>query len=241
MKLGTIANRMLMPFNMQLMRMRPNIYWVTLQHLFYKYYHDNFFFIQIGASDGQDAIHELVVRHKMAGLAVEPLPDIFAELRKTYLKYPKVKLCNVAIHRTEREVTLYRVRAGANNVPGWAHGIASLDPSHYERVNDVNRQFNNSEKIIDFNCIVPETVRAESLNTILKNYKVQQIDLFAVDAEGYDAEIVHMLLESECRPMIISLEWLHLKPDAFRDLVILLMDNGYCISTCEVDAIAWRP
>src|SRR5262249_14296462 len=28
---------------------RPNIYWVTLQHLFYRYYHGNFFFVQIGA------------------------------------------------------------------------------------------------------------------------------------------------------------------------------------------------
>src|SRR5262245_49306956 len=103
MKISTIANRMLLPFNVQLMRVRPtSIYWITLQALFYRTYHDNFFFVQIGANDGQDAIHELVVRHKLGGLAVEPLPDVFAKLRKTYHKYPKVKLCNLAIHKTER-------------------------------------------------------------------------------------------------------------------------------------------
>jgi hypothetical protein len=37
----------------------------------------NFFFLQIGANDGVlgDPLHDLVLRHKLTGLLVEPLPN----------------------------------------------------------------------------------------------------------------------------------------------------------------------
>lgn len=240
-KIATIVNRMLWRFNLQLRRTRPNMHSIMLEGLFYKLYHDNFFFVQVGANDGRsgDPIHELVARHNLAGLAIEPLPDLFEQLRKTYRKSPKVKLANIAIHTTEQEVTLYRVRAGAV-VPGWAHGIASLNPRHYELCNDANLQFNPNMAVIDSSDIIEEKVPADSLDSVLKRYEVKHIDLFQVDTEGYDEEILRMLLATEFRPKIISFERVHMSSKAYRDLTILLMDNEYCVSTFEWDAIAWR-
>lgn len=161
-------------------------------------------FVQIGADDGRrnDPIHDLVTRHNLAGLAIEPLPDLFVELKKTYRRYPKVS-------------------------------IASLNPRHHELSGTDSR------------IMVQESVQAAPLQTILSARQIHSFDLFVVDTEGYDAEIVGMLLESEFRPKLIVFE--HgmphsiMTPKTFWELGGLLMDTGYDIATQEYDAIAYRP
>jgi hypothetical protein len=87
-------------------------------------------------------------------------------------------------------------------------------------------------------------VPAATLKNVLDTHKIESFDLLQVDTEGYDSEIIHMLLETEFRPSIISFE--HgmpqsiMTPKVFWDLGELLMENGYYISTQEYDAIAYR-
>ncbi len=42
-----------------------------------------FFFIQVGANDGvlDDPIRALILEYRLAGLLIEPLPDIFEKLK----------------------------------------------------------------------------------------------------------------------------------------------------------------
>jgi hypothetical protein len=79
--LARFANRLLWRIDLQIKRPQDSN---MLKSIFYRHYHDNFFFVQIGANNGQrfDPIYELVTRHKLAGLAIEPLPDLFEELKK---------------------------------------------------------------------------------------------------------------------------------------------------------------
>lgn len=204
-----------------------------LRSLFYRNYHDDFFFIQVGANDGRrfDPIHDLATRHNLAGLAIEPLGDMFAALKATYQNHPRVKPVNLAVHRSETVLTLYRVRPDAQ-VPEWAHGIASVNPKHHELSG------------ADPDLIIKETVPAASLKSIFETHNIRGFDLFLVDAEGYDAEIVRMLLETGLRPAIIQFE--HGLQDSvmsredFLDIVRALMQEGYYVATMDYDAIAYR-
>jgi FkbM family methyltransferase len=202
-----------------------------LNSVFYKHYNVDFFFIQVGANDGRsyDPIYELVTQHELAGLAIEPLPDMYELLKNTYLKYPKVRTANFAIHRTEKEVTLYRVRANAD-VADWAHGIASLDPSHHHRSNTRS------------DLIVAEKVPALSLKEVFERFGIKKFDFLQVDAEGYDAEIIRMLLETDIRPNIIQFEYGYgnMCRKELLELVERLFESGYWISMQENDCIAYR-
>jgi FkbM family methyltransferase len=215
------------------LQLRHKTHFAALDSLFYRYYAPGFFFVQIGANDGKraDPIQHLVKRHRLSGLAVEPLGDMFAELRKTYAGYP-VALANVAIHRSERQVTLHRVRPGTD-VPDWAHGIASLDPEFYKHSGAIRGE-----------DMLEEVVPACTLQQLLDSHSVTRIDLFAVDTEGYDPEILAMLLETEFRPHLIVFE--HglregaMSVSAFKDISGRLMDEGYLVLPDYADAIAYR-
>ena len=78
-----------------------------LEQLFYKYIYDDFFFIQIGANNGQryDPVHHLIVREKdkVSGIAIEPVQEYFDELKITYKDFPLIKL----IRKVLRLLLLY--------------------------------------------------------------------------------------------------------------------------------------
>jgi FkbM family methyltransferase len=202
--------------------------------VFYRFYHKEFFFVQIGANDGvrADPIHRLVIRHRLHGLAVEPLPDMFNALQQTYRNYPEVSLANVAVHRTDREVVLHRVRSDAQ-VDDWAHGIASINPRHHE--------LSGTQATM----ITTERVPAISLEGLLDAYSVTRCDAFLVDTEGYDSEIISMLLDTSLRPSIVLFEHGLLQGvmdlDKYKDLAARLIDEGYFLIMEEGDAIAYKP
>ena len=189
--------------------------------------------MQIGANDGQrsDPIFQLVKRHRLRGLAVEPLSDMFAALRKTYATEPQVRLVNVAVHRTDMEITLYRVRPEAN-VPDWAHGIASLNPKHHEKSGTAAEH------------MISERVPATTLEYLLDSHEISNIDLFIVDTEGYDSEIISMLLDGPHRPSMISFEhgipYGTMSLETFCMLSRRLMEQGYFLLTLEEDTVAYR-
>ena len=83
-----------------------------LEQLFYKYITDDFFFIQIGANNGQrfDPIHHLLVREKelIKGIAIEPVQEYFEELKLTYKDFPQIKLLKTAIHNADSEAVVAR-------------------------------------------------------------------------------------------------------------------------------------
>src|SRR5688572_14894187 len=84
-----------------------------LEQLFYKYLPDDFFFVQIGANNGQryDPIHHLVVKEKIhvKGIAIEPATEYFNELAATYKDFPQIKLVKKAIHNFKTEETMYKI------------------------------------------------------------------------------------------------------------------------------------
>jgi FkbM family methyltransferase len=205
-----------------------------LENLFYKALHPNFFFIQIGANDGVsfDPIYKLVTKEKVKGIAIEPVTDIFEKLKKNYKKHQQVKLLNLAIHKDQSEMKLYRVNPLIKEYPDWTKGTPSFNKSHHKLSNILEKD------------IVEETVKCISLNELVDKYSIQNIDLLQIDTEGYDSEIIKMIDFKKINPSIISFE--HgmkqgiMTYKQFEECQILLLANNYNIIILENDAIAYK-
>ena len=61
-------------------------------------------FLQIGAFDGLglDDLHDLVIRHRLRGVMVEPQPEAFVRLQNTYRHQPQVTLLQAGNRRKRR-------------------------------------------------------------------------------------------------------------------------------------------
>ncbi len=94
---------------------------------------EDFFFVQIGAHEGQsgDPLTDLVIARGLSGVLVEPQPEIFAKLRSNYAQHTQLQFEQAAIAPADGTVAFYRVdaefwhRNGLN--PGSESEISSLD------------------------------------------------------------------------------------------------------------------
>ena len=75
------------------------------------------------------------------------------------------------------------------------------------------------------------------MKDLLNKYQIKNLDLFFVDAEGYDGHIVSDLLnETNQRPIIIF-EYVHIDNKVFENLIKLLISKKFLyfsLSECVV-------
>ncbi len=196
-----------------------------------------FRFVQIGANDGVsfDPVFEFVTRNGVEGLVVEPLSDCFAKLEHNYRDYPRIAARNVAIHRGQKRISLYRVDPNyPGELPDWAIGIASVNPNHFKLGGGIPEP-----------AIVEEQVPAVTLQDLFDQAGYSDVDLLQVDTEGYDYEILKMLGESQIRPVIVRFE--HglsqgaMDDSQFAECFALLRRAGYFVLMEKFDAIAVKP
>jgi FkbM family methyltransferase len=196
--------------------------------------HGQFFFLQIGANDGfsHDPINAFVTANRVAGIVVEPLPDMYKALCETYRKHPQIRKLNVAIHEELDHVTLYR--PDPERV-GRMSGIASLNQDRHE--------LTSTRTGIRAEDIIAVEVPAVSLSELLKQERVEHLDLLQIDTEGYDMKILAGLDLARCRPSIIRFEHGIYSGvparDELRETLLRLYDHGYSIAMERVDALAW--
>jgi FkbM family methyltransferase len=200
-----------------------------------KYLHQDFFFVQIGANDGKryDPINAIVKRERLKGLAIEPIPSIFEDLKITYRDYPTVKVLNVAIHKNLKKAAIYRVDMSTKKYPQWCHGTASFNKEHHKKSN------------IPDEDIIEEWVDCISFEELFNNYCNRKIDLLQIDTEGYDFEIIKTIDFTRVKPTIISFEHGMAQgiqtPQHFKEIFDILHNEGYNFIVLENDAIAFIP
>ena len=206
-----------------------------LEQLFYKYIDDDFFFIQIGANNGQryDPIYQLITteKEKVSGIAVEPVQEYYDELRETYKDFPTIKLIRKAIHSTHKEETIYKINPGYVQMEEHLKGMSSFDKNNFTKDG------------IPEADIFTERVSCISIMDLLEAEKITRLHLLQVDAEGYDSEIIKSIDFNKIKPFIINFEhrWMyHLIPEAeIFTLFGRLLDNGYTIIMNRNDALAY--
>jgi FkbM family methyltransferase len=200
--------------------------------------HGTLSFIQIGANDGvmNDPIFKFIEKNKnrVSGFVLEPLPDIFSTLVTNYQSFPKIKPLNLAIHNSETEMLLYRVKSEhLSKVPAFARGIASFDPNHWKKTSLVPNP----------DYIESEIVKCISYSQLLRDNEITKIDLLLIDTEGYDYDILSRIDFGYLKPRIIRFE--HgvrdqvMSESNFIEIAERLNRHGYQIIAESYDATAY--
>jgi FkbM family methyltransferase len=193
----------------------------------------DFFFVQVGANDGirDDALRPSILKYRLNGVLIEPLPDLFAKLQHNYREVPGLHFENCAVGAQSGQATIYRIREGAP-VPDHAHGMASFNRAH------LTGRKHGIPGLDDH--VVETTIAVRTLPEILASYGNRHVSLLMIDTEGYDAEIVKMALESGLHPEIIIYEHLHLPIATQAATLQRLKAEGYRFQEIGYDTYALR-
>jgi FkbM family methyltransferase len=189
----------------------------------------HFFFVQIGANDGvyADPLRDLILRHNLAGVLVEPVPEAFAALVANYIGCHRLRFENVAIGASEGTLPLYRVRPGTEGPRFW-FDIASFDRTVLTR---------HAVPEVYIEALPVPTI---TLSALLAKHDVKRLDLLQIDAEGHDGIIVREALALGVTPRIINYESIHLPPAERYAVKRLLAEHGYRFIDVERDTLALR-
>ena len=199
------------------------------------------FFVEVGANDGFafDPLYESVVKYGWRGLLIEPLPDLFAQLRQTYEGREGIIFENVAIAESSGTKAMIRVDPEAvelGRVPYWAKGIASF----FHDRNALGGQRISEEDFAKIRPhIISETIRCDTLANVFGKHFVTKVDLLLIDVEGYDYHVLKQFDFSRLRPRVIRMEWYNLPQDEKQMSLDLLKTWGYRTALLESDLIAW--
>jgi FkbM family methyltransferase len=183
----------------------------------------DFAFLQIGAFDGvgDDDLRELVTTHRLRGLLVEPQPNVFGRLQRTYRDQPQVTLLQAAIAEREGTREFYCRRA----TPTMA---ASFDRDHLCRHGIPDAE------------IVAQTVVCHTVESALRTAGLDRVDLVQIDAEGFDWPIIQSIDLTKLHPAIIRFEYRNMPACDADACLELLAAHDYRFLVERRDIIAHR-
>jgi FkbM family methyltransferase len=204
------------------------------------------FFVEIGAMDGVsfDPLYQYVMRYGWRGLLIEPLPDLFEQLRRNYDGQRGLSFENIAISEETGTRVMYRVNPDAIEqglVPRWAKGISSF-------FNDRNALGGLRVPTETFEQMRPyitkQSVSCDTLARVFERHGVQKIDVLVMDVEGYDFHVLRQLDFGRFLPHVIMMEWYNLPHGEKKLTLQLLKKHGYHTAQVREDAVenlvAWQ-
>jgi len=174
--------------------------------------------VQIGANDGQsfDELNLYIKKYEPRSILVEPIKENFLKLKENYKNTNNIELENSAISIDNEISFLYKVdikfeKQYDNHIPA----IPSFNKRHL-----INHGVKEKH-------IVKEKINTINIKELLNKYNINKLDLFFVDAEGYDGKIVYELISNtNLRPFIIF-EFIHIQNSFFEKLKKKLIDENY--------------
>lgn len=174
--------------------------------------------VQIGANDGQsfDELNLYIKKYEPRSILVEPIKENFLKLKENYKNTNNIELENSAISIDNEISFLYKVdikfeKKYDNHIPA----IPSFNKKHL-----INHGVKEKH-------IVKEKINTINIKELLNKYNINKLDLFFVDAEGYDGKIVYELISStNLRPFIIF-EFIHIQNSFFEKLKKKLINENY--------------
>jgi FkbM family methyltransferase len=161
--------------------------------------------IQIGSNIGNTINDPLFsnVNNTDTLILVEPVPFLFEQLKNNYnskFENNNFIFINKAVsdYIGKIQMTVPSEKNDFSLLPYWASQLGSVDPSH------ALQHFSNTDLLLE-NIMVETT----TLNQIVKEYNIQQIDVLHTDTEGHDYTIL-MNYNFEVKPKLIAFEHKHM-------------------------------
>ena len=194
------------------------------------------FFVQVGSNDGVhgDPIHDLVVsRPSWSGIFVEPVKFLYRKLRQNYGEEDRFVFENVAIGTEKGRKKFYYVSEKARqelDLPYWHDQLGSFDKAHITT--------GLGDKITPY--IVEEDIECLPLQEVLDRNRVEAIDLFHIDTEGFDYKVLSQLDVARYKPSVIMFEHHLLTDEEFEKARTLLRSTGYRLYHYDGDILAVR-
>lgn len=187
--------------------------------------------VQIGANSGNrnDPVESSIRELGLPAILIEPQANVFATLKANYANQPQVILERAAIASETGEVELFKV-----NSDFWAHHNFPADAD--SQISSLNREqigrtveiFGGARLREDESAYLEvEVVPALSLAALLAKHGIDQIDLLAIDTEGFDFEVIRMVDFQNSPPAMILYETIHLELQDRLGAWNLLRENGY--------------
>jgi FkbM family methyltransferase len=180
------------------------------------------FFVEIGANDGVsgDLLYYFIKKYKWRGIALEPVPDLFKRLQRTYQNEKNVIPLCAALADRDGAATFYRVLPG-KGVPEICDQLGSFSR---EVILSHKRLFPEIEQYI-----AEVEVKAVRFDTLASQFGIDKIDVILIDAEGYDLEVLKQIDFRRFRPSVVIYEHLHLSNTAKEESKTLLGRFDYDI------------
>lgn len=207
--------RLLQPYY----RIKP-AFFPSHQHLLQLYAErtTDVFFVQIGAHEGRarDPLFRHILLDGWAGILVEPQPDAFQKLKKSYGRLKNLRFEAVAIDEKSGQRPFYYVEPQAG-LPAWVNQLSSF---HRDVPAIVLAKFPMA-------MIKTVTVDCLSLNDLLVKHAVATLKVLIIDAEGHDATILQSLDFNSYTPDLILYEHYHLSKDVNENCRQLLKERQY--------------
>jgi FkbM family methyltransferase len=189
-------------------------------------------------------LYQYVTRYGWHGLLIEPLPDIFEQLRRNYDGHQGLSFENVAIANEPGTRLMYRVNPDAIQqglVPAWAKGISSFFNDR-NALGGLRVPTDTFEQMRPY--ITKQEVSCDTLPHVLDRNRVQKIDVLVMDVEGYDFHVLKQLDFQRFFPHMIMMEWYNLPHDEKKQALQLLKKHGYRTAQVREDAVknlvAWQ-
>jgi FkbM family methyltransferase len=198
--------------------------------------------VQVGANTGDNANDHLVTFLKSGvaqGVLMEPVPWIFKRLTSTYRDHSAtVRLVNAAMSEHDGNVSFM---APNEKSSGWLPqmGGLHLPPKTLKTLT-------KKGGLKMFDKITVQSFRFETLLEQADWHRSKSPpDVFVVDAEGYDAVIMRMVLSAvaklfgeDARIPIMQFEWKHIGSEPRVQLWNYLATLGYCVMQVHYDDVA---
>lgn len=198
-----------------------------------------FEFIQVGAMDGKrfDPLHKHIKAKNLKGILLEPNKEMFDLLVENYRAYDQLTLINAAIHNEEKIILNRIPRDVIENeiLPEWALGISSI---YTDRNALGGKQVDNETLSLIQKYMVSEEVDCVTLESLISEYNISELDLLQVDTEGHDWQVLSSFPIKKIKPMIINFEYYNLPKDEQLEAQQWLIDHGYAFTKDHKDITA---
>jgi FkbM family methyltransferase len=186
----------------------------------------HFKIIQVGSHIGASISDPVFnnVNEKDRVILIEPIKEYYDKLIENYdSKYPNNEFIfiNSACSNSRGEIVLYQpILEDADELPIWTDEITSILPDHAEK---------HGLKI-QVNAIICD---AMTLDDVIQEHDVTELDILCIDTEGHDYEVLEGLDLNVMKPKAIFFEHKHMEGSnrpvgsKYHTLMKRLIEIGY--------------